>query len=180
MREKPVRCFSSAAEQLRGPEGFLTSPAFADLRWTMAGDQRREEMRLFCRKLLKRLDGMGMPFYPAVGAMDHRTARYRYVTGLDPWAPLDSPFLDGTAIRFRHCVHAELDPRSWYLFAEIAFDVARLAHTPVMWGGFCFAAPDPGTFMLYDGPPVPAGWHVDNRTYGVKGVPRYEPRFDGE
>ena len=158
----------------------MTSPAFANSRWTLAGDQRREEMRPFCRKLLKRLDGMGMPFYPAVGLMDQRTARHRYVTGLDPWPPMDNPFLDGAAIRFAHCVHEDrLDARSWYLFAEVGFDVARLARTPVLWGGFVHSAPDPGMFMLYE-PPVRPGWHVDNRTYGVKGCPRYEPVFDGE
>lgn len=166
MREKAVTCFSSAASVMKGPEGYLTSPAFSDLRWTLAGDQRDERMRLFGRKLLKRLEGLGMPFYPEVGLMDHRTAQQRYVTGADPWKPIESPYLDGVAIRFRHCLLRELEPRCWWLFAEIGFDVGRLAQIPVMWGGFADVAM-PGLWVIFPGA-APAGWRVDRRTYGVR------------
>lgn len=166
MREKAVKCFTSAAERLRGPEGFLASPAFANLRWTLAGDQRREEMRIFGRKLLKRLDGMGMPFYPAVGLMNLPDARHRFVMGADPWSPAESPFLDGSAIEFAHCLHQTLPAKCWELFAEVGFDVARLASIRVMWGGVSHWE-RPGMFMLApdDNADVPQGWYVDGRTY---------------
>ena len=166
MREKAVTSFSSAAEAMQGPPGFQTSAAFRNLRWTIAGEQRQEGMRLFCRKLLRRLDEMSMPFYPDVGAMDVKTARHRYVTGVDPWPPSENPFLDGYAIRFAHCIRKQLEPKCWWLFAEIGFDVARLAQIPVMWGGFA-DEPDMGLWQLYSGH-TPNGWSVDNRTYGVK------------
>lgn len=161
-----ARCFSSAASNMKQPPAYFGSAVFSQLRWTLAGDQRDERMRLFCRKLLRRLDGMDMPFYPAVGLMDHRTARQRFVTGLDPWSPAESPFLDGVAIEFRHCVAETLAPRCWAFFAEVGFDVARLSQIPVIWGGF---ADDyrPGTFIVYDGS-CPQGWNVDKRTYGVR------------
>ena len=174
MRERAVNCFSSAADHLKGPAGYMASPAFRHLRWTIAGDQRRGEMRLFCRKLLKRLDGLGFPFFPAVGLMDAREAQRRYVVGIDPWRPIENPYLDGSAIGFQHCVHEVLDRRSWFLFGEIGFDVARLASIPVMWGGFSIDY-EPGTFMLYDGS-VPEGWQVDRRTYGSK--VKWEIEFD--
>lgn len=161
-----IKCFSSAAAFMKGPAEFKTLPAFSQLRWTLAGDQRDERMRLFCRKLLSRLDGMQMPFYPAVGLMDLRTAQHRYVTGLDPWSPVMSPYLDGTAIKFAHVFHSQLHAKCWILFAEIGFDVARLAQIKVMWGGFC-DVPEPGLWMLYPDA-VPTGWRVDNRTYGVR------------
>lgn len=167
MREKAVRCFSSAADVMRAPEGFMTSPAFAHLRWTLAGDQRREEMRLFSRKLLKRLDGLKMPFYPAVGLMDQRMAQHRFVMGADPWPPMSNPFLDGVAIRFQHCILPMLEPKCWDLFGEIAFDVARLAQIPVVWGGYNTDNPDPGFWQLYEGV-VPDGMYVDRRTYGFR------------
>lgn len=109
---------------------------------------------------------MDMPFYPAVGLMSHKVAQQRYVTGTDPWPPILSPFLDGVAIEFRHCVQDELPRRCWWLFAEIAFDVARLAQTPIMWGGFADVA-RPGLLCLYTGG-VPDGWRIDRRTYGTK------------
>ena len=121
-----ARCFSSAASMMKQPPAYFGSAAFSRLRWTLAGDQRDERMRLFCRKLLRRLDGMEMPFYPAVGLMDHRTARQRYVTQLDDWTPMESPFLDGVAIEFQHCAAEKLPGKCWELFAEVAFDVAKL------------------------------------------------------
>lgn len=165
MREKQVKCFSSAADAMKGPAGFMTSSAFRNLRWTMAGDQRDERMRLFCRKLLKRLDGLGMPFYPEVGLMEHKTAQGRYVRGVDPWPPMANPYLDGVAVKFRHCIHEELEPRCWALFAEIGFDVARLAQIPIAWGGFSVYR-EPGYWEVYDGPS--AEIVVDRRTYGVR------------
>lgn len=161
-----VRCYSSAASAIKGPVGFETLPAFRNSRWTLAGDQRDERIRLFGAKLLKRLDGMQMPFYPQVGLMDLKTARQRYVTGTDPWEPLLSPYLEGTAIKFAHVFEPELPPKCWWLFAEIGFDVARLASIPVMWGGFS-AWHMPGVFGLYDGA-LPEGWRVDDRTYKVR------------
>lgn len=161
-----ARCFSSAAAIMKGPPGFQTSAAFRDKRWTLQGDQRDERMRLFCRKLLLRLDGMGMPFYPAVGLMDLPRARQRYVTGADPWKPAESPFLDGVAIEFAHVFDLELPPRCWILFAEIGFDVAKLAQIPVMWGGFA-EVNRPGMWHVYDGV-TPSGWRVDDRTYKVR------------
>lgn len=167
MREKAVRCFSSAAEFMKGPDGYFTSPAFSNLRWSLAGEQRDERMRLFTRKLLRRLDQMNIPFYAAGGLIDLKTARHRFVTGLDPWEPMNNPYLDGTAARFEHCIHGKsLDRRSWWLFAEIAFDVARLAQTPVMWGGFSDWC-EPGLWAIYPGA-TPDGWRVDRRTYGSK------------
>lgn len=163
---KAVNCFSSAAEYMRAPGSYFSSPAFSHLRWTMAGDQRDQKMREFCRKLLRRLDGMDMPFYPCVGLMDHKTAQQRYVTGIDPWTPAANPYLDGDGLEFRHCVHAELPERCWFLFAEVAFDVARLAQTPVLWGGFADVN-RPGMFRAYSGA-VPDGFRVDKRTYGSK------------
>lgn len=165
MREKAVKCFSSAAEYMKQPPAFFGSAAFSRLRWTLAGDQRDERMRLFTRKLLRRLDGMDIPFYPAVGLMDHRTAQQRYVTGLDPWSPMASPFLDGIAVEFRHCVAEHLEPRCWALFAEVGFDVARLSQIPVAWGGFSNLK-RPGMFMIHD--VHDHDWAVDRRTYGVK------------
>ena len=164
--QKAVTCFSSAADVMRAPEAYFKSPAFAHLRWTMAGEQRNEAMREFCRKLLRRLDGLSMPFYPVVGLMSHKVAAQRYVTGADPWPPSANPYLDGDAIEFRHCILSEMPERCWYLFAEIAFDVARLAQTPVMWGGFSDVN-RPGMFRYYAGA-VPDGFRVDKRTYGSK------------
>jgi len=164
MREKPVTCFSSAADAMKGPEGYFTSPAFSNARWTTAGEQRNEDMRLFCRKLLSRLDKLGMPFYPKVGLMDLRIARHRYVTGIDPWSPIESPFLDGVAIEFAHCILDEMDWRCWALFAEVAFDVGKLAQIPVLWGGFADCK-RPGLFMVRWSELVPAGFHQDARTY---------------
>lgn len=162
-----VRCFTSAAAHLKGPEGFQFLPAFSNARWTLAGDQRDERMRTFGAKLLRRLDGMGMPFYPRVGLMELKQARQRYVTGVDPWEPMLNPYLDGTGIEFAHVFHQrELPPKCWILFAEIAFDVARLAQIPVMWGGFSEWM-NPGLFVTYPGA-VPDGWRVDDRTYGVR------------
>lgn len=165
MREKAVNCFTSAADVLKQPPAYFGSAAFSRLRWTLAGDQRDERMRLFCRKLLARLDAMDMPFYPAVGLMSHKVAQQRYVTLADPWPPIASPFLDGTAIEFRHCVADVLAPRCWALFAEIGFDVARLAQIPVAWGGFA-TLKRPGMWKIHDGPDH--DWFVDRRTYGVK------------
>lgn len=163
-----IRCYTSAADDLRGPAGFKTSPAFVNSRWTLAGDQRDERMRVFGRKLLSRLDGMGMPFYPMVGLMDHKTARQRYVTGVDPWPPIINPYLDGVAIKFGHVFKRleDMHPKQWVLFAEVGFDVARLARIPVMWGGFADFH-EPGMFCVYDGA-TPDGWRVDARTYGVR------------
>lgn len=161
-----VRCYSSAALAMKGPEGFETSPAFCNARWTLSGQQRNEQIREFGRKLLLRLDGMQMPFYPQVGLIDLPTARYRWVTGVDPWEPMMNPYLDGVAINFAHVFETELHPLCWNLFAEIGFDVARLAQIPVMWGGFA-EWKLPGLFCLYDGA-VPDGWRVDSRTYGVR------------
>lgn len=162
-----VRCFTSAAAFMKGPVGFQTLPAFLNARWTLAGEQRDERMRLFGRKLLKRLDGMGMPFYPRVGLMELKTARQRYVTGTDPWEPMINPYLDGSGIEFAHVFEPELPGRCWILFAEIAFDVANLAQIPVMWGGFSDWS-NPGLFVIYDGA-TPDGWRVDDRTYKVRG-----------
>ena len=161
--EKQAKCFSSAAALMKGPEGFRTLPAFYNARWSVAGEQRDERMRLFGRKLLARLDGMDMPFYAQVGLMDLKTARQRYVTQTDPWSPMTNPYLDGVAISFKHVFEDELPPRCWILFAEIGFDVARLAQIPVMWGGFS-DWPLPGLFCLWDGS-TPDGWRVDQRTY---------------
>lgn len=167
MREKPVNSFSSAADALRAPASYFSSPEFSRLRWTTAGEQRDERMRLFCRKLLMRLDGMDMPFYPAVGLMDLMTARHRFVTGLDPWTPSESPFLDGTGLEIRHCRNdADMPPQQRIIIAEIAFDVANLAQIPVMWGGFA-ATPRPLMWRVYDGCEVD-DWRVDARTYGVR------------
>jgi len=164
--ERPLKCFSSAAAAMKGPPGYFASAAFSNCRWTLAGDQRDDRMRRFCQKFLRRLDSMDMPFYPQLGLMDLKTARHRYVTGVDPWRPAESPYLDGTAVTFAHCLHDDLHPRCWALFAEIGFDVARLAQVPVMWGGF--ADPRmPGTFRIYDGA-CDTGWRVDKRTYGVR------------
>lgn len=169
MREKAVKCFTSASEHMRAPPEYFTSAAFRDLRWTLAGDQRDERMRTFIRKLLRRLDGLYMPFYPAVGLMDLPTARHRYVAGLDPWSPSESPFLDGSAVVLKHCIHdADMPWRCWHLLGEIAFDVARLSQIPIMWGGLKFVDRNPGMFMTYDGF-EPAGWIADGRTYGVRG-----------
>lgn len=165
MRVKAVRCFSSAADAMKAPPDYFSSAAFSHLRWTLAGDQRDERMRLFCRKLLRRLDGMDMPFYPSVGLMNHKTAQQRYVTSVDPWPPIASPFLDGVAIEFRHCLLPDMAPRCWALFAEIGFDVARLAQIPVCWGGFS-TLKRPGMWMIHDGGDY--DWFVDRRTYGVK------------
>lgn len=158
--------YSSAAEMMKAPPEHFASAAFSHLRWTTAGEQRDERMRLFGRKLLRRLDAMDMPFYAAVGLIDLRTAQSRFVRQMDPWTPAESPFLDGTAIEFKHCVHEHLPARCWSLFAEIGFDVARLCQTRVMWGGFN-ASPRPGMWMLYDGA-CPSGWTVDRNTYGVR------------
>lgn len=168
MREKAVTCFSSAAEHMSAPPEYFTSAAFRDLRWTMAGDQRDERMRTFCRKLLARLDGLKMPFYPAVGLMNLPTARHRYVTGLDPYSPSESPFLDGSAVVLKHCIHgADMPKRCWVLLAEIGFDVARLAQIPIIWGGLNAGNYSPGHFQTYDGF-QPENWIVDGRTYGVR------------
>lgn len=160
------RCFSSAAAAMKGPPGYLASAAFSHLRWSIVGDQRDERMRLFCRKFLKRLDGMEMPFYPKVGLMNRLTAQQRYVTGTDPWPPVESPYLDGEMISFAHCIHGSLSLRQWALFAEVGFDVARLASIPVMWGGFsCWG--NPSAFRIYNGF-EPEGWKVCGRTYGTR------------
>lgn len=164
----PLRSYSSAADAMKAPPGYYASAAFAHLRWTLAGDQRDEGMRLFCRKLLKRLDSLDMPFYPAVGLMDHRTARWRHAVSIDRWSPMESPYLDGIAIRFKHCVHEVLDPKCWALFGEIGFDVARLMQLPVLWGGFNEDAPEPGLWCVYQKPSVPAGMRLDRHTYGVR------------
>lgn len=165
LQERPVRSFSDAAEYMRASAGYFSSPAFAQLRWTCVGDQRNEDMRLFCRKLLRRLDGMEMPFYPEVGLMNVKTAQQRYVTGVDPWKPMENPYLDGVAIKLRHCLRDELPPRCWALVAEVGFDVARLAAIPVVWGGFQ-PGQSPGYWQLFDtGDPALV---ADKRTYGVK------------
>lgn len=164
MRE--VRCYSSAVDAMKGPAGFMTLPAFTNSRWTLAGDQRDETMRLFCRKLLSRLDKMGLPFYPQVGLMDQRTAQHRYVTGVDPWAPMANPYLDGCAVKFAHVFEQHLHPRCWALFAEIGFDVARLMQAQMLWGGFSDHN-EPGLWMTYPGA-TPDGWRVDNRTYKMR------------
>lgn len=161
-----VRCFSSAAAFMKGPAGFETLPAFLNARWSLAGEQRDERIRLFGRKLLQRLDMMGMPFYPRVGLMELKTARMRYVTGADPWEPMLNPYLDGTGIEFAHVFEPDLPGKCWILFAEVAFDVARLAQIPVMWGGFSEWV-NPGLFVTYDGA-LPNGWRVDDRTYKVR------------
>ena len=160
------RSFSEAADQMRAPGEYFASPAFSRLRWTVAGEQRDERMRLFTRKLLQRLDGMDMPFYPAVGLMDHKTALKRYVTTEDEWKPMESPYLDGSAVLFKHCILQELDRRQWILFAEVGFDVAALAQIPVMWGGFSDLKA-PGLWRVYDGV-EPSGWKADDRTYKVR------------
>lgn len=172
---KTVRCFTSAAAFMKGPAGFQTLPAFLNSRWTLAGDQRDERMRLFGQKLLRRLDKMGMPFYPRVGLMDLKTARQRFVTGADPWEPMLNPYLDGTGIQFAHVFEPELPGRCWILFAEVAFDVARLAQIPVMWGGFADHC-NPGLFVTYPGA-VPDGWRVDDRTYGVRNRGKLDYRW---
>lgn len=163
----PLRTYSEAAEAMKAPPGFYASAAFLHLRWTVAGEQRDERMRLFCRKLLKRLDRLEMPFYAAVGLMNLQTARWRHLVGMDCWTPTESPYLDGIAIRFKHCVHEDLDPKCWELFGSIGFDVAKLAQIPVMWGGFS-ETPDPGLWCIYDSPAVPAGMRVDRNTHGVR------------
>ena len=167
MREKAVKCFSSAAERMKGPAGYQTSPAFLDARWTAKGDQRDERIRLFGHKLLRRLDSMDMPFKVVAGLMDQRTARQRFVTDVDPWPPMMNPFLDGVAIEFAHVFEQELHPLCWQLFAEVGYDVARLAQIPVLWGGFSDWK-RPGLWMVYRGQ-VSDGWRVDARTYGVRG-----------
>ena len=158
-----VLSYTSAAQVMKAPPGFYASAAFAHLRWTLAGEQRDERIRLFVRKLLKRLDGMEMPFYVVTGLMSHKVAAQRYVVGHDPWKPIENPFLDGVAVRLKHSVHDHLDVKCWELFAEIAFDVARLAAIPILWGG----VHDPGYFQIYDGH-VPDGMEVDARTYGYR------------
>lgn len=158
--------YSEAAAILKGPAGFETLPAFSNSRWTLAGEQRDERMRLFCRKLLARLDKMAWPFFPEVGLMDVKTARHRYVTNVDPWSPMESPYLDGTAVNFRHVFRDDMPPKCWVLFAEVGFDVARLAQISVMWGGFSDHR-KPGLWMIYPGA-VPNGWRVDDRTYKVR------------
>lgn len=165
-----VQSYSDAAQLMKAPPGFYTSAAFSHLRWTTTGEQRDERMRLFCRKLLRRLDGMEMPFYPAVGLMDARTARWRYTVGLDPWSPAESPYLDGLAILFKHCVHEDMPPKCWALFGEIGFDVARLMSVPVLWGGFN-ELPKPGLFAIYDRGCVPNGMRLDRHTYGARRAP---------
>lgn len=172
MREKAVKCFSSAADAMKGPPGYMSSAAFRDLRWTAVGDQRVDGAREFCRKLLARLDGMEMPFYPAVGLMDLKTARQRYVTNLDPWEPMESPFLDGIAFELKHCVRPELPGRCWFLLAEVAFDVARLASIPIAWGGFS-RFDRPGMFVLAEDL-LPEGFWIDGRTYGTRLKTRLE------
>lgn len=166
MRVKAVKCFSSAADAMKAPPDYFSSAAFSHLRWTLAGDQRDERMRLFTRKLLRRLDGMDMPFFPSVGLMNHKTAQQRYVTGVDPWPPVINPYLDGEAVEFRHCILDEMPERCWWLFAEIAFDVAKLSQIPILWGGFSDVN-RPGMFRLFGGA-VPDGFRVDKRTYGSK------------
>lgn len=165
-----VRCYSSAAASLKGPDGFRTHPAFRDKRWTLAAEQRDERIRLFGRKLLARLDGMDMPFYAKVGLIDLREARRRYVMAMDPWTPAESPFLDGVAIEFAPIFLKEVSVRAWHLFGEVGFDVARLAQTKVLWGGFA-ECNRPGMFMIYDGH-APTGWAVDGRTYTVRNRPK--------
>ena len=160
-----IRSYSSAADAMKAPPGFYASAAFSQLRWTTAGEQRDERMRLFGRKLLRRLDSLDMPFYPAVGLMDQRTARWRHAVSMDRWAPMESPFLDGVAIRFKHCVREHMEPRCWALFGEIGFDVARLMSLPMLWGGFNQPDPDPGFWCVYDGDAVPTGMRVDRHTY---------------
>lgn len=168
------KCFSDAAAALKGPPGYFTSGAFSNQRWTIVGDQRDERMRLFGRKLLARLDGMEMPFYPKVGLMTRRVAQQRYVTGVDPWKPMENPYLDGEAIEFAHCILSKLDARQWVLFAEVGFDVGRLAGIAVMWGGFAIPA-QPGVWRVYNGH-EPDGWKACGRTYGTrrKAVLEYE------
>lgn len=161
---------------MRAPGEFFTSPAFARLRWSTAGEQRDERMRLFTRKLLQRLDSMDMPFYPAVGLMDHKTALQRYVTTEDVWKPMESPYLDGTAVLFKHALYPTLPPRCWTLFAEIGFDVATLAQIPIIWGGFA-NLDAPGLWRVYDGV-QPDGWQVDDRTYGVRRRGKLDYRYD--
>lgn len=174
MREKAVRCYTSAADVMRAPEGFMASPAFAHQRWTIHAEQRDERIRLFARKLLRRLDGLNMPFRATVGLMNYAEAQHRYVTGRDPWLPMENPFFDGVAIRFAHCLlEGGMDPKCWSLFGEIGFDVARLAQIPVMWGGFNDPhnlPPDPGFWQVYDGV-TPDGMYVDRRTYGYRKGP---------
>lgn len=165
MSAREAKCFSSALDLLKQPPAYFGSAAFSQKRWTLAGDQRDERMRVFTRKLLRRLDGMDIPFYPAVGLMDHKTAQQRYVMGIDPWSPMASPFLDGIAVEFRHCVAESLAPRCWALFAEVGFDVARLAQIPVAWGGFS-SLKRYGMWMIHD--VHDHDWAVDRRTYGVK------------
>lgn len=170
-REKAVNCFTSALQHLKAPEGYFSSPEFLHLRWSTAGEQRVEQMRLFCRKYLRRLDSMHVPLFPQVGLMDVKEARQRYVTGCDPWEPMLSPFLDGSAIRFRHCLHgAELPAHCTALLAEIAFDVARLSQIAIAWHGFSDA--DVMTFELSGRP----GLLVDGRTYGVRNRPKLDYR----
>ena len=167
-REKAVSCFTSAAEYMKQPASYFSSPVFAHLRWTTAGEQRNEDARLFCRKALARLDALSMPFYPSVGLMDLRMAQHRYVTGLDPWTPMESPFLDGTALQLLHCVHGDrLPDKCWALFAEIVFDVAKLAQIPILWGGFA-EHKAPGLWMVRTAGHVPNGWLQDARTHGSR------------
>lgn len=168
MSAKAVTCFTSAAAMMKQPPAYFGSAAFSHLRWSLAGDQRDERMRLFCRKLLRRLDGMDMPFYPKVGLMDHAQARQRYVTGVDEWTPIESPFLDGVGIEFAHCVAETLPGKCWELFAEVAFDVAKLSQISVAWGGLSRWR-RPGLFIVVDNPKViPNGWAIDARTYRAR------------
>lgn len=159
------RSFSESADAMRGPADLFSSPAFARARWAATLIGHDERMRFFTRKLLRRLDGMSMPFHVEAGCMTPAVARQRYVTGTDPWLPMESPFLDGTAVGFRHVLR-EPDPKGWVLFAEVGFDVANLAQIPVMWGGFA-ATKMPGVWRLYDGC-EPDNWRVDDRTYTVR------------
>lgn len=163
-------CYSSAATAMQAPPEFFTSGAFSDRRWTFAGEQRDERCRLFTRKLLNRLDGMRMPFYVKTGLMDLRTAKGRYDMGIDPWTPMESPFLDGVAIEIEH-VHpvVEMTQHCWELIAEIAFDVARLAQISIVWGGLGGCG-RPGLFVVIDNPKaIQAGFTADKRTYRFRG-----------
>lgn len=168
MGAKAVTCFSSAAAAMKQPPAYFGSAAFAHLRWTLAGEQRDERARLFCRKLLRRLDGMDMPFYPCVGLMNHAQARQRFVTGQDDWSPIESPFLDGVAIEFAHCVAQSLPAKCWELFAEVAFDVAKLSQISIAWGGLSRWR-RPGLFIVVDDvKSPPSGWAIDTRTYRAR------------
>lgn len=156
--------------------GSFGTPAFQRRRWAAALVGHDERMRVFCSRLLTRLDGMRMPFQVRSGALSLMHARQRYVTGLDPWSPIESPFLDGTAFELEHASGRALDHRQAILLAEVGFDVARLAQVPVLWGGFA-GTTRPGMWRLYQGV-EPDDWRVDDRTYGVRKRGKLDYRFE--